>query len=159
MSSASQRVATEVPVVAVQTAKDLIGSRGMTTSKIDHLLLAGEALLLHVNVLPSQTNVVAPFYQISNAMRANTLVMRPSATCWPLLYSLNATNSPFLDLEHNKIESTWLAHWKECLGQPARTPRQVMHTYCDVMNFTTDTLDLVMDWECWPELDVDLDIE
>jgi hypothetical protein len=47
-----------------------------------------------------------------------------------------------LDLEHNKIESTWLARWKERLGQPARTPLQVMHMYCDVMNITTDTLDL-----------------
>jgi hypothetical protein len=54
-----------------------------------------------------------------------------------------------LDLERNKIESTWLARSKERLGQPACTPRQVMHTYCDVMNITTDTLDLAMDWECW----------
>ncbi len=98
MSSASQRVATKVPVVAVQTAKDLIGGRGMTTSRINHLLLVGEALLLLMDVLPGRTNVIAPvyFYQISNAMRANALVMRPStATCWPLLYSSNATNSPF----------------------------------------------------------------
>ena len=82
MSSASQRVVTGVPVVAVQTAEDLIGGRGMTTSRIDHLLLAGEVLLLHMDVFPGWTNVVAPFYQISNAMCANGLVMRPSsATC------------------------------------------------------------------------------
>ncbi len=65
----------------------------------------------------------------------------------------------FLDLEHNKIESTRLACWKEHLGQPVHTPCQVMHMYCDVMNITTDTLNLAMDWECWPELDVDLDIK
>jgi hypothetical protein len=96
VSSASQRVVTEVPVVAIQTAEDSIGSRGMTTSRIDHLLLAREALLLHVDVLPGRTNIVAPFYQIRNVMRANTLVVRSStATCWCLLYSSNATNSPF----------------------------------------------------------------
>jgi hypothetical protein len=61
-----------------------------------------------------------------------------------------------LDAERNEIESTWLACWKVCLGQPAGTPRQVMRTYCDVLNITEDTLNLIMDWECWPELDVDL---
>jgi hypothetical protein len=65
----------------------------------------------------------------------------------------------FLDLECNKIELTWLARWKECLGQPARTLHQVMHTYCDMMNITTDTLNLAMDWECWLESDVDLNVE
>jgi hypothetical protein len=64
-----------------------------------------------------------------------------------------------LDSEHNEIESKWLAHWKEHLSQPARTPHQVMHTYCNVMNITTNTLDLAMDWECWPELDVTLAVE
>ena len=52
--------------------------------------------------------------------------------------------------ECNEIKSTWLARWKERLGQPACTPRQVMHTYCDIMHITPDTLDLA-DWECWPE--------
>jgi hypothetical protein len=61
-----------------------------------------------------------------------------------------------LDTKRKDIESKWLARWKDCLGQPARTPRQVMHTYCNVMNITLDTLDLAMDWECWPESDIDL---
>ena len=52
-----------------------------------------------------------------------------------------------LDAEQSK----WLTRWKERLGQPARTPRQVMHTYCDAMNITAETLDLAMDWDCWPE--------
>ena len=60
------------------------------------------------------------------------------------------------DVERNEIESKWLARWKDCLGQPARTPRQVMHTYCDALNITEDTLDLAMDWECWLESDVGL---
>jgi hypothetical protein len=63
------------------------------------------------------------------------------------------------DLDHNKIESTWLAHWKERYGQPVHTPCQVMRTYCDVMNITTDTLNLAMVWECWPESDVDFNVE
>jgi hypothetical protein len=63
------------------------------------------------------------------------------------------------DSERNEIESKWLVRWKERLGQPARTPRQVMHTYCNVMNITTNTLPLAMDWECWPELNVTLTIE
>jgi hypothetical protein len=60
------------------------------------------------------------------------------------------------DTERNEIESKWIVRWKERLGQPARTPRQVMHTYCDVMNITPDTLNLAMDWECWPELESNL---
>jgi len=32
------------------------------------------------------------------------------------------------DAKRDKIESKWLTHRKECLGQPARTPRQVMRT-------------------------------
>ena len=63
-----------------------------------------------------------------------------------------------LNAKHDEIESKWLTHWKECLGQPARTPRQVMRTYCDAMNITADTLDLAMDWECWPESAPDVDL-
>jgi hypothetical protein len=60
------------------------------------------------------------------------------------------------DAAHNEIKSKWLARWRDRLGQPARTPRQVMRTYCDALNITADTLDHAMDWECWPESDVDL---
>jgi hypothetical protein len=62
------------------------------------------------------------------------------------------------DADRDSIESKWLARWKERLGQPARTPPQVMHTYCDAMNITTETLDLAMDWDCWPELATDFDL-
>jgi hypothetical protein len=60
------------------------------------------------------------------------------------------------DSDCNEIETKWITRWKERLGQPVRTPRQVMHTYCDMMNITPDTLDLAMDWECWPESDIHL---
>jgi hypothetical protein len=62
------------------------------------------------------------------------------------------------DAERTTIESKWLTRWKERLGHPARTPRQVMHTYCDTMNITAETLDLAMDWECWPESATDVDL-
>ena len=62
------------------------------------------------------------------------------------------------DAKRDAIESKWLMRWKERLGQPARTPRQVMHTYCDAMNITADTLDLAMDWKCWPESASDVNL-
>jgi hypothetical protein len=61
---------------------------------------------------------------------------------------------PLSDAARNKIESKWLARWRDRLGQPARTPRQVMRTYCNASNITANTLDHAMDWECWPESDV-----
>jgi len=49
------------------------------------------------------------------------------------------------------IESTWIARWKEKLGQPQRSPTQVMKAYCNDLDITSGHLDLAMDWECWPE--------
>jgi hypothetical protein len=49
------------------------------------------------------------------------------------------------------IKSTWVARWKEKLGQPQRSPNQVMKAYCEDLYITTGHLDLAMDWECWPE--------
>jgi hypothetical protein len=60
--------------------------------------------------------------------------------------------------DHSDIETKWLARWKERLGLPARTPRQVMRAYCNTMNITPDTLDMAMDWDCWPEDDGDPDL-
>jgi hypothetical protein len=52
------------------------------------------------------------------------------------------------------IEHKWLGCWKEKLGMPAHTPRQVMQTYCDSNNITPEFLNLAMDWDCWPESDL-----
>ena len=49
------------------------------------------------------------------------------------------------------IESTWVARFKEKLGQPQRSPTQVMKAYCDDLDITSGHLDLAMDWDCWPE--------
>ena len=48
------------------------------------------------------------------------------------------------------IESTWLAQWKEKLGQPQRSPTQVMKAHCDDLDISPGRLDLAMDWDCWP---------
>jgi hypothetical protein len=64
------------------------------------------------------------------------------------------------DDERSKVESRWLDRWKAKLGQPARTPRQVMRTYCENYNITPDNLDCALDWECWPDCDpTDSDLE
>ena len=55
------------------------------------------------------------------------------------------------DDTHRTIKSTWVARWKEKLGQPQRSPSQVMKAYCDDFYITSGHLNLAMDWECWPE--------
>jgi hypothetical protein len=49
------------------------------------------------------------------------------------------------------IESTWVARFKEKLGQPQCSPTQVMKAYCSDLDITSGHLDLAMDWDCWPE--------
>ncbi len=51
----------------------------------------------------------------------------------------------------SQLESKWLSWWKDRIGQPAWTPRQVMCTYCDMLNITPEHLDLAMMWESWPD--------
>jgi hypothetical protein len=48
------------------------------------------------------------------------------------------------------IELTWVSRWKEKLGQPQRSPSQVMKAYCDNLDISPGHLDLAMDWDCWP---------
>jgi hypothetical protein len=57
------------------------------------------------------------------------------------------------DDSRRTIESTWVARFKEKLGQPQRSPTQVMKAYCDDLDITSGHLDLAMDWDCWPEDD------
>ncbi len=56
--------------------------------------------------------------------------------------------------ERGDIETKWIGRWKEKLGMPAKTPRQVMRTYCDSNNITPEFLDSAMDWDCWPDSDL-----
>ena len=58
--------------------------------------------------------------------------------------------------DRDKIESAWLARWKENLGNPTRMPRKVMRAYLYHMDISEDTLDHQMDWYSWP-VDDDMD--
>ena len=49
------------------------------------------------------------------------------------------------------IERDWLAKWKEWLGNPDVTPRQVMQAYVKDLNITVAHLDDEMDWAIWDE--------
>jgi hypothetical protein len=49
----------------------------------------------------------------------------------------------------NAIEKEWVTKWKERLGHPTITPRQVMRTYVDNLDITVADLDNEMDWDCW----------
>jgi hypothetical protein len=47
------------------------------------------------------------------------------------------------------VKKEWLARWKERLGNPDRTPRQVMRMYVEDLDITVAHLDEEMDWDCW----------
>ncbi len=64
------------------------------------------------------------------------------------------TKKELSDTDWTDIEHKWLGSWKEKLGMPARTPRQVMQTYCDTNNITPEFLDQAMNWDCWPQSDL-----
>ena len=64
------------------------------------------------------------------------------------------TKRDMSESERGDIETKWIGRWKEKLGMPAKTPRQVMRTYCDSNNITPEFLDLAMDWDCWPDSDL-----
>jgi hypothetical protein len=64
------------------------------------------------------------------------------------------TNKDMSKTDKTDIEHRWLARWKDKLGMPTRTPRQVMRTYCNSYNITPEFLDHAMDWDCWPESDL-----
>ena len=57
--------------------------------------------------------------------------------------------------DRSTIESRWLDKYRAKLGQPGRTPRQIMRTFCDNYNITPNHLDQAMDWDCWPDSDPD----
>ena len=67
------------------------------------------------------------------------------------LFISRYTKEDLTAADRDAIEQQWLKRWKDKLGMPARTPRQVMRTFCDSNNITEDFLDQAMDWDCWPE--------
>ena len=58
----------------------------------------------------------------------------------------------------DSIEKDWLKRWTERLGNPDRTPRQVMRTYVEDLDITVAHLDDEMDWDCW-DFDTFEDVE
>jgi hypothetical protein len=72
--------------------------------------------------------------------------MLATAICleWYMKHALSASAC-------DTIEKEWLAKWKERLGQPAATPRQVMSAYVKELDITMANLDEEMDWECWED--------
>jgi hypothetical protein len=53
------------------------------------------------------------------------------------------------------IEKEWLDRWKEQLGNPTQTPRQVLCAYVEELDITVAGLDNQMEWDYWKEDDVD----
>jgi hypothetical protein len=49
------------------------------------------------------------------------------------------------------IEKDWLERWRECLGNPDGTPRQIMHTYVEDLDIILARLDDEMEWDCWAD--------
>ena len=57
------------------------------------------------------------------------------------------------DSEKSAIEDKWISRWKDKIGQPTRTPRQVMRAYCEELDISPDHLAQALDWDCWPASD------
>ncbi len=53
----------------------------------------------------------------------------------------------------NTIKRDWVARWKERLGNPDVTPRQMMRTYVQDLDISVAALDEEMDWNVWADDD------
>jgi hypothetical protein len=62
---------------------------------------------------------------------------------------LDRYKSDMSEADWSQLKLKWLSQWKDKIGQPALTPRQVMCRYCDTLNITPEHLDLAMMWESW----------
>jgi hypothetical protein len=51
------------------------------------------------------------------------------------------------------IEAEWLARWKDKLGNPTTTPRQVLRAYVEELDITVVNLDEAMEWSYWDDED------
>jgi len=57
------------------------------------------------------------------------------------------------DREKLAIEDKWISRWKDKIGQPTRTPRQVMRAYCEELDISPDHLAQAIVWDCCPASD------
>ena len=53
----------------------------------------------------------------------------------------------------DSIEKEWLDRWKERLGNPTQTPRQILRAYVEELDITVAGLDTEMEWEYWDSVD------
>ena len=56
----------------------------------------------------------------------------------------------------DSIEKEWLDRWRERLGNPTNTPRQVLQTYVEELDITVAGLDGQMEWDAWEDDDADV---
>ena len=57
----------------------------------------------------------------------------------------------------DSIKKEWLDHWKERLGNPTKTPCQILCAYVEELDITVANLDTKMEWEYWDTADPDDD--
>jgi hypothetical protein len=55
----------------------------------------------------------------------------------------------------DSIEKEWLARGKDQLGNPTKTPHQVLRSYIVDLKISVANLDVEMEWDCWEEEDLD----
>jgi hypothetical protein len=70
---------------------------------------------------------------------------------WAIALSIERHKKQLSESKNMAIKEAWVAWWKDKVGQPARTPRQVMRAYCDDLYISIDHLADAMDWDCWLE--------
>jgi hypothetical protein len=51
------------------------------------------------------------------------------------------------------IEAKWLARWKNKLGNPTTTPRQILRAYVEELDIMVANLDEAMEWSYWDDED------
>jgi hypothetical protein len=56
----------------------------------------------------------------------------------------------------DSIEKEWLDRWRDRLGNPSTTPRQVLRAYVEELDITVAGLDDQMDWDAWAHDDADV---
>jgi len=67
---------------------------------------------------------------------------------WYMKHEMSATI-------RDSIEKEWLDRWKEQLGNPSQTPRQVLRAYVEELDITVAGLDDAMEWDYWDNEDSD----
>jgi hypothetical protein len=65
-----------------------------------------------------------------------------------IVLSIERHEKQLSESEKLAIKENWIARWKDKVGQPARTPCQVMWAYCDNLYISVDHLADAMDWDC-----------